>query len=65
MVYIIKWPPFLGNLENVPETINNSRFYILKLFFSLHYNRLSCAVPSLLRISPQSCRILCKFCKNQ
>ena len=30
LVYKIK-RPFLGDLENVPETINNSRLYILNM----------------------------------
>ena len=59
MVYIIK-RPFLCDLENVPETINNNRCHILQLFFSLHDNLFSCAVPSVLCISPQSCCMLFK-----
>ena len=44
----IKSAPFFGDLKNVPETKNSSKFYILKLYFLLHYNQFSCSVTSLL-----------------
>ena len=43
-----KTVPFLGDLENVPETVINSQFYILKLhfvFFSSHDDRFSLSCP--------------------
>ena len=52
-IYLIG-PLFFGDLKNFPETKNNSRFYILKLYFLLHYNRFSCSVTSLLNIALQS-----------
>ena len=61
----IKSAPFFGNLKKFPETKNNSRFYILKLFFLLHYNRISCPVTSLLNIALQSWCILFKIQKNR
>ena len=50
MVNIIN-RPFLGDFNFFPETNSNRRFYILKLLFSLHDNRFSCPVTSLLHIS--------------
>ena len=46
----IKLAPFFGDLKKFPETKNNSRFYILKLYFLLHYNQFSRSVTSLLNI---------------
>ena len=63
MVYIIKRPPFLDDLESLPETNNNNRFYILNLFYSSHNNWFSCPGTSLLHISLQSCCILLEFQK--
>ena len=63
MVYILKSAPFFGDLKNFPETKNNSRFYILKLYFLLHYNQFSCSVTSLLNIALQSWCILFKIRK--
>ena len=60
-----KLAPFFGNFKNFPETKNNSRFYILKVFFPSHDDRFSCPVTSLLHISPQSCCILFKMRENQ
>ena len=54
----IKSAPFFGDLKKFPETKNNSRFYILKLHFLLHYNRVSCPVTSLLDIAIQSWCVL-------
>ena len=59
----IKLAPFFGDLKNFPETKNNSRFYILKLYFLLHYNQFSCSVTSLLNIALQSWCILFKIRK--
>ena len=59
----IKSAPFFGDLKNFPETKNNSRFNILKLYFLLHYNQFSCSVTSLLNIALQSWRILFKIRK--
>ena len=59
----IKSAPFFGDLKKIPETKNNSRFYILKLHFLLHYNRFSCPVTSLLNIALQSWCILFKIRK--
>ena len=64
MVYIIK-RSLLCDLKNVQETINNSQFYILNLFFSSYDNRFSNAVPCILRFSAQGCCILCKYRKNR
>ena len=47
----IKSAPFFGDLKIIPETKNNSRFYIFKLYFLLHYNGFSCPVTSLLNIA--------------
>ena len=33
MVYIIKRPLLLGNLENFPDTNNNGRFEVLNVYF--------------------------------
>ena len=63
MVYI-KSAPFFGDLKFFPETKNNSRFHILKLFVSLHDSGFSCPVTSLLNISLQSWCILFKIRKN-
>ena len=60
----IKSAPFFGDLNFFPETKNNSRFYISKLFISLHDSRFSCPVTSLLNISLQSWCILFKIRKN-
>ena len=60
-----KSAPFFSDLKNIPKTKNNSRFYILKLFFSLHDKWFSCPVTSLLNISLQSCCILFKIRENQ
>ena len=60
----IKSAPFFGDLNFFPEAKNNSRFYILKLFISLHDSRFSCPVTSLLNISLQSWCILFKIRKN-
>ena len=59
----IKSAPFFGDLKKIPETKNNNRFYILKLYFLLHYNRFSCSVTSLLNIALQSWWILFKIRK--
>ena len=59
----IKSPPFFSDLKNLLETKNNSRFYILKLFFLLHGNRFSFPVTSLVNISIQSWCILFKIRK--
>ena len=61
----IKSAPFFSDLKNLLETKNNSRFYILKLFFLLHGNRFSSPVTSLVSISLQSWCILFKIRKNQ
>ena len=61
----IKSAPFFSDLKNLLETKNNSRFYILKLFFLLHCNRFSCPVTSLVNISLQSWCILFKIRKNR
>ena len=37
--FIYEIAPFFSDLKNLLETKNNSRFYILKLFFLLHGNR--------------------------
>ena len=63
MVYILNRPLFFGDLKNFPETKNNSRFYILKLYFLLHYNQFYCSVNSLLNIALQSWCILFKIRK--
>ena len=59
--FYIKSAPFFGYLKKIPETKNNSRFYILKLYFILHYNLFSCSVTSLLNIALQSWCILFKI----
>ena len=59
----IKSAPFFGDLKKFLETKNNSRFYILKLYFLLHYNQFSCSVTSLLNITLQSWCILFKIRK--
>ena len=60
----IKSAPFFGDLKKFPETKNNNRFYILKLYFLLHYNQFSCSVTSLLNIALQSWCILFKIRKK-
>ena len=35
MVFIINQPLFVGDLKKIPETKNNSRFYILKFFLTV------------------------------
>ena len=45
----IKSAPFFGDLKKFPETKNNSRFYILKLYFLLHYNQFSHSVTSFVK----------------
>ena len=60
-----KSAPFFGDLIFFKRQKINSRFYILKLFFSSHDNRFSCPVTSLLHISLQSCHILFKVQKNR
>ena len=59
----IKIGPFFGDLKKIPETKNNSRFFILKLYFLLHYNQFYCSVNSLLNIALQSWCILFKIRK--
>ena len=61
----IKSVPFFSDLENLLETKNNSRFYILKLFFLLHGNRFSCPVTSCVNSSLQSWCILFKIRQNR
>ena len=61
----IKSAPFFGDLNFFPETKNNSRFYILKLFFSLHDSWFSCPVINLLNISLQSWCVLFKIRKTE
>ena len=63
-IWFIYWiGPFFGDLKNFPETKNKSRFYILKLYFLLHYNQFYCSVNSLLNIALQSWCILFKIRK--
>ena len=64
MVYILNRPLFFGDLKKIPETKNNSRFYILKLYFLLHYNQFYCSVNNLLNIALQSWCILFKIRKT-
>ena len=64
MVYVINRPLF-RRLKMFPETKNNSRFYILKLFFSSHDNRFSSPNTSLLLILPQICCILFNMRENR
>ena len=59
----IKSAPFFGDFKNFPGTKNNSRFYILNLYFLLHYNQFSCNVTSLLNIALRSWCILFKIRK--
>ena len=59
----IKSAPFFGDLNFVPETKNNNRFYVLKLLFLFYDNRFSWPVTSLLNISLQSWCILFKIRK--
>ena len=60
MVYLINRPPFSA-IYFFPETKNNSQFHPLKLFFSLHNNRVFCPVSSLSHILLQMCCILFKI----
>ena len=64
----IKLAPFFGDLnffqrQSHKVAKNNSRFYILKLFISLHDSQFSCPITSLLNISLQSWCILFKIRK--
>ena len=43
--FYFKSAPFFGDLKKIPETNNNSRFYILKLYFLLHYNHFPVVSP--------------------
>ena len=62
MVYILNRPLFQRFKKSSGDK-NNSRFYILKLFFLLHGNRFSCPVTGLVNISFQSWCILFKYGK--
>ena len=54
----------LGDLENVPETIDYSRcFYLKTILYVSHDILFSCSVPSLFCITPQSCCFLYKYRK--
>ena len=53
--------PFFRRFNFFQRQKNNSRFYILKLFFSMHDNQFSSPVTSLLHIS--KCCILFKMRK--
>ena len=63
MVYILNRPLFSAISKIFQRQKNNSRFYILKLYFLLHNNQFSCSVTSLLNIALQSWRILFKIRK--
>ena len=63
MVYILNRPLFSAIKKNFLERKNNSQFYILKLYFLLHYDQFSCSVTRLLNIALQSWCILFKIRK--
>ena len=60
---LYKNQPLFSAIWIFSKTKNNSRFYVLKLFFSSYDNRFSCLITILLHISLQSCCILFKYGK--